>query len=180
MKLRDLECDPGTLIGPVDGRVVADLHARYPLEAEFLAYMEACHGGVPRIGGLEVDGSWYRVAVFLSLVDSRSELPGPFRPHFGGGGLDERVAGSISYVKDYDHMPARALFEGLLPFAACQSDMQLDHAYVDLFCLDYRQHRVPRPVVLWDANRARGAHEFGGTSRGRRFRRSRGARIGPV
>ncbi len=58
MKLRDLECDPRALIGSVDKRVVAKLHTRYPLDAEFLAYMKACHGGVPKIGALEIDGKW--------------------------------------------------------------------------------------------------------------------------
>ncbi len=68
--------------------------------------------------------------------------------------MDERVINCISYVKDYEHMTSRALFGDLLPFAACQSDMLLDRAYVDLFCLDYRQGRRPRPVVLWEADRA--------------------------
>lgn len=154
MTLRNLECDPETLIGPVDRRVVTALKKRYPLEPEFLAYMKACHGGVPKIGALEIDGNWYRIALFLSLIDARSKLPGPFRPHFAADFIDIRTRSSISHVKDYEHMTSRALFSGLLPFAACQEGMELDHANVDLFCLDYRKGSTPYPVILWEANQA--------------------------
>src|SRR5262249_36313837 len=62
------------------------------------------------------------------------------------------------YLKHYEHSTSRALFSGLLPFAALQAGMCLDRAYVDLLCFDYRVKRKKPPVVLWLADQANSAY----------------------
>jgi len=156
--MRDLECEAGTLVGPVDVRVVAGFQNRYPLNSDFLAYMNACHGGVPKIPVFEIDSKPYRIGMFLTLFDAKSDLPAPFRPHFDDSRMDERVANGICFLKNYEHATSRALFDGLLPFAALQTGMCLDRAYVDLLCLDYRSNREKPAVVLWIAARANSAY----------------------
>jgi hypothetical protein len=113
---------------------------------------------VPKIGAFEIDSQPHRIGMFLTLFDAKSKLPPPFRPHFDDSRMDERVANSIYFVKNYDHATSRALFTGLLPFAALQSGMCLDRAYVDLLCLDYRANRAKPAVVLWMADRANSAY----------------------
>jgi hypothetical protein len=146
------------LVGPVDARVVAEFQKRYPMDSAFLACMSACHGGVPKIGAFEVDSQRYRIGMFLTLLDAKSDLPPPFRPHFEDSRMDERVVNSVSFLKDYEHATSRALFGDLLPFAALQAGMCLDRAYVDLVCLDYRNDRQQPRVALWIADRANRAY----------------------
>jgi hypothetical protein len=157
MVIRDLKCDASTLAGPLDPRIVEKLQERFPLDPTFLAYMEKCHGGAPYIGAFDVNSTHYEVGLFLTLLDKDSPLPPPFRPHFDDTRMDERVVNSICYLKDYEHSTSRALFSGLLPFAALQAGMCLDRAYVDLLCFDYRVKRSKSPVVLWLADRANAA-----------------------
>jgi hypothetical protein len=156
--MRDLECEPSTLVGPVDPRVVRDFQERYPLDSDFLAYMNSCHGGVPKIGAFEIESNRYQIGMFLTLFDEKSDLPPPFRPHFEDSRMDERVMNSICFLKNYEHATSRALFGGLLPFAALETGMCLDRAYVDLLCLDYRKNRGKPSVVLWSADRANRAY----------------------
>lgn len=152
--MRNLECDPSTLVGPIDERVVADIDRRYPLPADFLAYMKACHGGRPKVGAFKVGSKTGHIELFLTLLDQESDLPPPFRPHFGVSSWDERALNSIRYLLDYEHATHRALFGKLLPFAALLAGMHLDCCYVDLLCLDYRENRSKPPVVLWVAAQA--------------------------
>lgn len=63
--MRNLECDPATLAGPIDMRVVAKIERRYPLNKDFLKYMAVCHGGRPRIGASEIDPNGVRLVCFL-------------------------------------------------------------------------------------------------------------------
>lgn len=168
--MRDLECDPRTLAGPVDPRVVAKISQQYPLDPDYLACMEACHGGIPSIGAVEFGSYQSQVGLFLTLLDEKSILPGPFRPHFEIRDMDKRVVNSISYLMDYEHMTSMALFDGLVPFAATLAGMCLDRAYVDLFCFNYRGDCIRPPVVLWRASRALSAYmEWENLPEGDRF-----------
>lgn len=156
--MRNLDCEPNTFVGPVDPRVVERLNERYPLDPDFLACMERCHGGVPRVGVFTIAGQRCRIGGFLTLFDTKSELPPPFRPHFDDASMDERVVNGICYLKDYEHATSRALFRDLLPFAAMQIGMCLDRAYVDLLCFDYRTRGGKPAVVLWNADPANAAY----------------------
>jgi hypothetical protein len=120
--------------------------------------MELCHGGRPHIGAFKVASKRYQIGLFLTLLDNKSELPHPARPHFEDSRWDERVINSIWYLVAGEHATSRALFVGLLPFAALQADMCLDRAEVDLLCFDRRNNSDRPPVVLWDAHRANHAH----------------------
>jgi hypothetical protein len=148
--MRNLKCDPSTLAGPIDQRVVAKLTG---LDPAFVAHMESCHGGIPQIGAFDVGSKRGQIGLFLTLLDDESKLLPPARPHFDHS-EDERVINSIWFLVSCDHATSRALFQGLLPFAALEADMCLDRAYVDLLCFDNRKHCNPPPVVLWDANSA--------------------------
>lgn len=152
--IRDLECDPASRAGPIDERVVDNLRRAYPLDDAFVAQMAACHGGVPSIANFKVDGTDRRIGRFLTLLDEKSSLTPPKRPHFVQPDFDERVMIGVPYLLEYEHMTLRALFEGVLPFAALRDDMCLDRADVDLVCLDVRDPESPAPVVLWDATTA--------------------------
>lgn len=149
--MRDLQCEPNTLAGPMDQRVVAKLKG---LDPAFVAHMESCHGGTPRIGAFNAGSRRGQIGLFLTLLDNKSKLLPPPRPHFEDSSWDERVINSIWYLVQGEHATSRALFQGLLPFAALQAGMCLDRAYVDLLCFDNRNNRSPPPVVLWDANSA--------------------------
>lgn len=153
--MRDLQCDPATLAGPVDRRVVERLNNRHPLDADYLACIENCHGGVPKVCSLQTAGIRCSIARFLTLVDDESELSEPFQPHFEDSGMDDRVVNSISYLRDYEHATSRALF-GLIPFASTRDGKKwcLDRASVDLFCFDYRVRHVPPRIALWHADAA--------------------------
>jgi hypothetical protein len=154
----DLKCDPSTCACPIDDRVVAELSQRYPLDPVYLACLKNCHGGQPQIGTVQVAGRTYRVAFFLTLVDHKTELPGPFRPHFDQHDIDERVANSVTALMDCECNTSRCLFDNLVPFASTQTDMCLDRGYVDLFCFDYRNNLSTPAVVLWDSNNAMDAY----------------------
>ena len=156
--MRDLACPPTSLAGPIDKRVAKSLSRRYPLDEDFLACMQVCHGGQPAIGTIVVEDREYRVAEFLTLLDHDSKLTGDFRAHFEHTKTDERIVKSISSVMDYDGNTSRCLFSGLVPFAATQTDMCLDRGYVDLCCFDYRDGTNPPPIVIWDAHKAMDAY----------------------
>lgn len=149
--MRDLQCDPATLAGPIDPRVVGRLRGLSPA---FVAHMATHHGGRPKIGAFKVGGKVGVLEQFLTLVDEKSKLPPPFRPHFEDGSADERAINGIAYLTEYEHATSRALFDGLLPFATLQAEMCLDRAYVDLLCFDRRTPRTEPPVVLWLADKA--------------------------
>ena len=103
MMVRDLECDPNTLLGPPDVRVVRKLQQCAALDPVFLVYMDRYHGGVPSIGTFNVKCKRYEVGLFLTLFDEDSQLPPPFRAHFDDHQMDERAVNSINYVTDYEH-----------------------------------------------------------------------------
>jgi hypothetical protein len=128
------------------------------LDPAFVAHMATCHGGRPQIGDFKVGPERSRIRLFLTLLDDKSELPPPTRPHFENDQWDERVINSIWYLTECEHATSRALFGGLLPFAAIQEGMCLDRAYVDLLCFDRRAACDHPPVVLWKASRANGAY----------------------
>jgi hypothetical protein len=153
--MRDLQCDPQTLAGPIDERVVRNLKG---LDPAFVEHMKTCHGGQPRIGSFKVGNKRGNIGLFLTLLDDKSELQPPFRPHFDFTDLDERVVNSIPFLTEVEHFTSRALFGGLLPFAALQAGMCLDQAYVHLLCFDRRLHHKHPPVVMWDAHRASDAY----------------------
>ncbi len=157
MMTRNLHCAPNTIAGPVDERVVSNLRRRHRIDDDFVAQMAECQGGVPQIAAFSVNGSERRVGQFLTLLDEESVLVPPERPHFDQP-MDERVAIGIPFVLSYDHSTSRALFSGLVPFAALGVDMCLDRAYVDLLCLDFRRCESSPPVVLWDAAHANDAY----------------------
>src|SRR5262249_76144 len=144
-----------TLAGPIDLRVVGKLRG---LDPAFVAHMKLCHGGRPHTGAFEVGSKHCQIGLFLTLLDSKSKLPPPARPHFEDSRWDERVINSIWYLVDGEHATSRALFGGLLPFAALQADMCLDRAYVDLLCFDRRSNCDRPSVMLWDADRANQAY----------------------
>jgi hypothetical protein len=152
--MRDLQCDPATLAGPIDPRVVGLLRGLSPA---FVAHMATHHGGRPKIGTFKVGGKIGVLEQFLTLVDHKSELPPPSRPHFDDDSDDERAIDSIRYLTDGEHATSRALFGGLLPFATLRAGMCLDRAYVDLLCFDRRTQRTEPPVVLWLAHEANSA-----------------------
>ncbi|WP_166820425.1 SMI1/KNR4 family protein [Thalassoroseus pseudoceratinae] len=156
--MHNLACDPSTLAGPIDDRVVAELSKRYPLDPDFLACMATCHGGQPAIGTVKVNGQTYRVAEFLTLLDEQSKLEGDFRPHFERTGTDERVVKSIDSVMNTDGNTYVALFSDIVPFAATETGMCLDRGYVDLFCFDYRDQPTIPKVVLWESHNAMTAY----------------------
>ncbi len=155
--MRDLQCDPATLAGPIDPRVVGLLRGLSPA---FVAHMATHHGGRPKIGAFNVGDKLGVLEQFLTLVDHQSKLPPPFRPHFEDDSADERAIESIRYLTEYEHATSRALFGGLLPFATLQADMCLDRAYVDLLCFDRRRPRTEPPVVLWLAHAANSAYRW--------------------
>ncbi len=138
----------------MDGRVVAKLRRRYPLDSEFLEFMALHHGGIPKICEFEVASSRLQIGQFLTLLDKESILTPPRRPHFDRCDMDERVVNGIYYLMEYDHSTSRALFRDLVPFAALDTEMRLDDAYVDLLCLDYRNRRIAPAVILWVAGNA--------------------------
>lgn len=154
----DLKCDPKTCAGPIDDRVMAALSKRYPLDPDYLALLKNCHGGVPQVGTVQLADRTYRLACFLTLVDQKTQFPGPFRPHFDQQNTDERVANSVTALMNGESNTSRCLFDTLVPFASTQKDMCLDRGYVGLFCFDYRKRRPKPPVVLWDANKAMNAY----------------------
>lgn len=152
--MKDLGCDGSVEPGPFDERVIANIEKKYPLDRDYLDCMKTCHGRTPRLGSFEIKSGVYQVGLFLTLFDKKSELPPPYRPHFDQPDMDERVVNSIDFLTNYEHATSRALFKGLLPFAALQADMCLDRAYVNLLCFDYRSKRKRPPVVLWVAEEA--------------------------
>lgn len=152
--MKSLRCDPKTLAGPIDERVVRSLKG---LDPAFVAHMAEHHGGRPKIGTFQAGGELRRFEQFLTLLDDESELQPPARPHFNHS-EDERVVESISFLIGGDDATSRALFGGLLPFAALQADMCLDRAYVDLLCFDLRNDAERPPIVLWIADRANDAY----------------------
>ena len=156
--VRDLKCDPSTLLGPPDDRVIAKLQARFALDSAFVEQMSICHGAEPEISQFHAESATRNIGLFLTLYDYHSKLEPPFRPHFDHLNLDERVVDGICYIMDEDHGTSRTLFTNLLPFAALETDMCLDRAYVDLLCLDYRNTEQLPPVVLWVAERAQRAY----------------------
>ncbi len=147
--IRDLACDPETIAGPIDVRVVEELRRRYPLDDDFVQQLAACHGAVPGIGTFSVGTKTGTVARFLTLLDFDSALTGPKRPHFEHVDTDERVMIGIPYLLDGGHQTSRTLFTNLVPFAALLDGMNLDHGYVDLLCLDCRDRTKKTPVVVW-------------------------------
>lgn len=151
---RDLQCDPATLAGPIDKRVVAEFTQQYPLDAAYLQQLSTCHGGVPKIATFKVGRNNPQIGQFLTLLDEKSKLPSPAQPHFENSEMDERVVNSVAYLLKYEHATSRALFGKLFPFASLGRDMCLDRAYVDLLCFDYRDGNRTPPVVLWVADRA--------------------------
>lgn len=155
--MQDLRCRPSKRVGPPDPRVVAQISERYPLDPDYLACMQTCHGCTPGIKTIQIGAHWCDVAMFLTLVDEKSTLPGRFRPHFEDEQVDERVVNSVTYLMWGEHSTSRALFTGLVPFAAVQANMCLDRAYVDLFCFDYRETGKRPTVVLWVSHDALGA-----------------------
>jgi|JI10StandDraft_1071094.scaffolds.fasta_scaffold23194_1 hypothetical protein len=155
---RDLQCNPDTLAGPIDVRVVAKIQRRYPLDPAFLDQMATCHGGVPQIATFDVDFTQWQIGQFLSLLDDESKLTPPKRPHFEQSAMDERVVNGISYLMDYEHSTSRALFTGLVPFAALDRDMCLDRANVNLMCFDYRNRPKTPTVKMWLAHNANDAY----------------------
>jgi len=120
--------------------------------------MALCHGGRPQIGTFNAGTKRGQIGLFLTLLDDKSQLPPPTRPHFDDSQWDERVVNSIWYLTECEHATSRALFSGLLPFAAIQADMCLDRAYVDLVCFDRRTSCEQPPIVLWEADRANDAY----------------------
>jgi hypothetical protein len=153
LSMRDLKCDPKSLAGPIDKRVVAKLKG---LDPDFVAHMTSCHGGRPQIGAFQVANKRGKIGQFLTLLDDRSKLQPPARPHFEHDD-DERVINSIWYLGGCEHATCRALFQDLVPFAALLADMCLDRAYVDLLCFDNRNNAERPPIVLWIADKAKRA-----------------------
>ena len=152
--IRDLNCKSNVTIGEIDLRVVRSLRKRYPLSDAFISQMAGCQGLVPQIANFKVNSESQSLARFLTLLDEKSEIPGPFRPHFEHCEMDERVVIGIPYLLDYEHQTSRTLFDGLVPFGATQDDMCLDRGYVDLVCLDFRKTEIEPPVVLWNGHNA--------------------------
>lgn len=150
----NFKCDPATCSGPIDGRVVEYLSKRYSLDQDYLDCVKTCHGGEPTVGTVSIESRKYRLAKFLTLVDLKSDLPSPFKPHFDISTEDERAIDSIVYLMDYEHNTSRCLFTNIVPFATTRTGECFDRAYVDMFCFDYRDRRIKPPVVLWDACKA--------------------------
>ena len=141
-------------------RVVDNLRNRYgfTLNDDFLSQMSSCHGGRPQIATFEVNGEQWPIGQFLTLLDNHSDLVPPSRPHFDHSDIDERAIDSINYLVDGEHSTSRALFEGLMPFAATAVEMCLDRAYVNLLCLDHRVAKAEPSVVMWLADEANEAY----------------------
>lgn len=153
--MKSLQCDPNTLAGPIDERVVRNLKG---LDPAFVAHMAEHHGGRPKSATFQAGPERRRFDLFLSLLDRESKPPPPYRPHFNHSELDERLVDSIWFLTSVDHSTSRALFGGLTPFAALEAGMCLDRAYVDLLCFDIRNPGEQPPIVLWNADRANEAY----------------------
>lgn len=158
--IRDLQCGQTVVPDAIDMRVVDNLRNRYgfTLNDDFLSQMSSCHGGRPQIATFEVNGEQWPIGQFLTLLDNHSDLVPPSRPHFDHSDIDERAIDSINYLVDGEHSTSRALFEGLMPFAATAVEMCLDRAYVNLLCLDHRVAKAEPSVVMWLADEANEAY----------------------
>ena len=158
--VRDLQCGETVVPDAIDSRVGENLRQRYSftLDDDFLAQMASCHGGRPRISKFEAANEQWPVGQFLTVLDFKSDLIPPFRPHFNLQDVDERAVESIDYLVDGEHSTSRALFEGLMPFAATNFEMCLDRAYINLLCLDHRADSKQPTVVMWLADEANDAY----------------------
>ncbi|MDB3936486.1 SMI1/KNR4 family protein, partial [Granulosicoccus sp.] len=154
MRMKKLHCDPSTMAGPIDYRVLKFLEKKFgKFESDYIDFLENHHGGIIENVSVKVDSKQCSIERFLTIVDDETKLEGAFRPHFTDSREDERVLDSIYYLVDGEHSTARALFGVLLPFATTQVEMALDRAYVDLFCFDFISKENPR-IVLWLSNEA--------------------------
>lgn len=157
---RDLHCGETCVPDVIDDRVVANLRQRhrFTLNDDFLAQMTASHGGRPQIATFMASGESWRIGQFLTLLDGRSELVLPFRPHFDHCSCDERAIESVPHLVDGDNSTSRALFKGLMPFATTVTGMCFDRAYVNLLCLNHRVSSDQPTVVMWLAEQANEAY----------------------
>jgi hypothetical protein len=165
----DLDYDPDSLAGPPDKRTLDKHTARhYVLDRAYLDHARRYHGGIPGKAYLTAPSNEVlRVGRFLTLFDSKSDLPGPHRPSWIIPGRDARIDYSAWTLVGQEGNSCRHLFGGdeLLPFAALHGphhpdEMDLTDGYVDLLCFFYRDDATKkgerRPnVVRWDANLAR-------------------------
>ncbi len=122
--IRDLQCKAHTLAGPIDNRVIEYIRESYPLDDYFLEQFATCHGGVPTIDTFMVGDKTASIGRFLTLIDNKSILKGPIRPHFEAGDVDERIMMGIPYLLYGEHPTAYGLFEHLVPFAALEDEMR--------------------------------------------------------
>jgi hypothetical protein len=161
----DLGCDPSSLCGPADMRVVGfiqDYHNNSRrLDPAYVQHALRFHGGVPgKQYFTAADGKTYRVGRFLTLLDEDSELEPPVRPSWTNPGRDIRIDWSMLTLIDEEGPTARHLFYGeeLLPFAALYcgphhpDQMGLDDGNVDLLTFCY--HGGQPRVVVWLADKA--------------------------
>ena len=144
----NLPCDPYTLAGPIDYRVLDNLENKFgTLDSEYTSFLKNYHGGVLEGVLIRVSTKIHPIERFLTIVDEQTNLEGVFRPHFMDSRVDERVLDSIDYLVDGEHSTARSLFGALVPFATTQAEMVLIRAYVDLFCFDFRNKENPSIVL---------------------------------
>jgi hypothetical protein len=163
----DLAYDPA---GPPDKRTLDKITSRrYALDRAYLDHVHRWHGGIPGKGYFTTPaGVVRRIGRFLTLFDTRSALPPPYRPaRLPSSGRDARLEYSAITLIDQEGDSCRHLFGGdeLLPFAALYDphdpdEMYLTDGHVDLVCFYYPDAATKkgkkRPgVVLWDADRAR-------------------------
>ncbi|MBX9667350.1 MAG: hypothetical protein K2X93_07010 [Candidatus Obscuribacterales bacterium] len=147
-------------VGAPDKRVIKQISKTQSLPPSFLSFCETNHGKTPKRG--KIKGTKLRIGRFLSLVDDKSKLPGPFRPHFEDSSVDERVMRGISAVIGYESATSRALYYGerLLPFAVLYcgdehpDEMCIDRYYVDFLCFDFEKKPIEPPVVVWHSEKA--------------------------
>jgi len=165
----DLGYDTDSLAGPPDKRALDKLTARrYALDRAYLDHVRHHHGGIPGKAYFTTPANEVlRVGRFLTLFDSKSDLPPPHRPSWISAGRDVRLDYSAWTLMDQEGNSCRHLFGGfeLLPFAALYhgphhpDEMDLTDGYVDLLCFFYRDDATKegkkRPrVVRWDAHLA--------------------------
>lgn len=161
MRNNILKFEKNSLAGPVDRKALELLQARYSLDESYLRLIRKFHGGIPEQQYIAGKGRSYRVGRFLTVLDTHSNLPGQFQPHFDRTDTDCRIVRSILFAIDGECATSRALYYGerLVPFAAFfagehhPDQMCLDRGYVSLLCFDYGTGARPA-VVVWHAQDA--------------------------
>ncbi len=158
-----IECQTGSLAGPVDQRAIAALedYRQFTFDSTYIAALPFIHGGIPVRQYLTTpSGKVVRIGRFLPIVDEHSTLTPPEQPSWETPGRDVRIDRSIETLIDQEGTSCQCLFAGerLIPFAALYAGhihpdgMSLTSGDCDLLCFDHLV--TPPAVVLWRADDA--------------------------